>query len=95
MAFNFPFWVGVQAYGNWWVELKSSLYALSLENKNNQAKWNSKGLWQKMPLTLSTTYAINHHWDATGLIGFDDTFKAKDTFFFGVTLSYHGGRLFG
>lgn len=95
MGFNFPYWFGVQAYGNLWVQMKSSLAELKLDNKNNQAKWDSKGFWQKLPLTISATYAITNHFDLGGHFGFEDAFKAKETFLLGVTFSAHGGKIFG
>lgn len=94
-TFNFPFWYGVQVYGNLWAMAESSFGKIAMKNPNNQAKWETLGFWKELPASLSLTYVINHYVDVGGNFGFGDTFKAKDTMMFGLSFSLRGGKLFG
>jgi hypothetical protein len=94
-AFEFDYWFGAQVYGDLWMMVDSSFGKITMENENNQAKWVTQGFWQKLPATLSATYAINHNFDLGANFGFKDVFKAKENLIFGITFSAHGGRIFG
>lgn len=95
MELKFPFWFGIQVYGDLWVMVESSFGKLKMENKKNQAKWVNSGFWRELPATLSATYAFNHYFDLGANAGFDNVFKAKDTFSVGLVFTFRAGRLFG
>lgn len=93
--FDFGFWYGYQVYGNLWAQVNSSFGSINMENKSNQAEWTSHPFWKKLPVSLEAIYAFNNYFDLGANIGFDDAFKAKDTFKFGLTFTARAGRIFG
>lgn len=95
MALNFPFWYGLQVYGNWWASVDSSFGNIKMERTNSKNNWETTGFWQAMPARLEVLYAFNNYLDLAGSLGFTDMFKPKDTLNLGLTLSIRGGRLFG
>jgi len=95
VAFDFKWWYGYQIYGDFWANVKSSFGNFGMDNKTNQAKWQGQGFWKKLPAHLEMTYAFNHYFDLGGNVGFEDVFKAKESFVFGLNLAMRGGKLFG
>ncbi len=95
VEFNFDWWFGYQVYGNLWADISSSFGQLKMNNPENQASWDNKAFWQKLPAKLSVLYGFNEYFDLTANFGFDDLFYAKDTMKFGLGFNLRGGKLFG
>jgi hypothetical protein len=95
MALSFPFWFGVQAYGNLWAEISSSFGKLEMKNPDNQAKWTYKSPKEALPVTLYLTYVLNPYVDVGASFGFEHVLKPENTMKLGVNFSFRGGRLFG
>lgn len=94
--FDFPFWYGVQIYGNFWAQVNSSFGYVELKNENNQSKgFEGTPFWKELPATLNAIYVINHYFDVMAIFGFNDTLKAKETMKFGLGFSIRGGSIFG
>lgn len=96
---DFEWWYGIQAYDKLWLDLTSSFGTVVLKNQKNIGGFESKPFWEKFPITLGATYAVNHYFDLGANVGFEDIFedirKAKNTFKFGLTFTTRAGRLFG
>jgi hypothetical protein len=93
-VFALPFWYGVQVYGNFWTAIDSSFGEIKM-SKANKNTWETAFFWQKLPANLAVVYAFNPYVDLGANFGFKDTFEAKESIKFGLTLSARGGRLFG
>lgn len=95
MALNFKWWYGYQVYGDFWAQVSSSFGRVEMKNKDNQAKWETAGFWKELPAKLTMIYAFNNYFDLGANAGFDNVFKAKDTFTFGLNLGVRAGKVFG
>lgn len=94
---DLPFWVGFQANENLWISASSSFGRINLENKNKQAEFVSHMFWNRLPLGLEATYAVNEHFDVGVSLKANDLLtntNFKDTLYAGVNLTFRSSDLF-
>ena len=92
ITLKFPLWYGIQAYGDLWLSLSSSVGNITMSSKPNSLK--AIGFWEELPITLSGTYGLTDRFDLGANLGFSNIFKAKESLEIGITLSTRLGKLF-